>query len=408
MPIIVRPIVPDELAPWFSAIQVGFSEVIAPSEELAEFRRPFAEYPRILAALDGDQIVGTFRSFATQLTLPGGCTLAADAITAVTVRPTHRRRGALTAMMTQDLRAAADRGEPLAILIASEWPIYGRYGFGLSCDDTTLTFEPKRILFRNPTPGTVELVDVTTLRELAPPVYDRFRLAQPGSLEREPRWWDINLDILHPPGRPKWQGWQGVYRSDRGDAEGYVRYHVDQKWEGHVPRSTLNVDELIAATPAAYARLWRFVSEIDLIGTVRAETRPAEEPLRWLLVDGQAVSQSLRSAMLWIRVLDPIAALSARRSPTEGRVVLDVTDEAGFAQGRFALEAGPDGAAARRTRERADVRLPAASLGAILLGGRSLRLFEAAGLVEEGRSGGLDRVDALFRSPVEPWCATWF
>ena len=43
-----------------------------------------------------DAIRGTFRSWATELTVPGGAALPASAIAAVTVRPTHRRRGILT------------------------------------------------------------------------------------------------------------------------------------------------------------------------------------------------------------------------------------------------------------------------------------------------------------------------
>src|SRR5205807_506491 len=75
----------------------------------------------------------TFRSFATPLTVPGG-EVAADAITNITVSPTHRRRRLLSTMIEADLAAAAERGDPVAILVASEWPIYGRYGFGPAAD----------------------------------------------------------------------------------------------------------------------------------------------------------------------------------------------------------------------------------------------------------------------------------
>src|SRR5438105_12662991 len=39
---------------------------------------------------------GTLLSFTTELTLPGGTSLQANAVSAVTVLPTHRRRGLLT------------------------------------------------------------------------------------------------------------------------------------------------------------------------------------------------------------------------------------------------------------------------------------------------------------------------
>ena len=56
------------------------------------------------------------------------------ALTNVTVAPTHRRRGLLRRMITNDLRSAADRGEPVGIPIASEYPIYGRFGYGAAAE----------------------------------------------------------------------------------------------------------------------------------------------------------------------------------------------------------------------------------------------------------------------------------
>src|SRR5687768_12639657 len=105
----------------------------APASEEPRLARSFAatisEWDRVLGAYDGDRVVATFRSYGMELTVPGGF-VRADAVTNVTVAPTHRRRGLLSTMMRDDLRAAAARGEPLAALVASEWPIYGRYGFG--------------------------------------------------------------------------------------------------------------------------------------------------------------------------------------------------------------------------------------------------------------------------------------
>ena len=96
----------------------------------AEFRRPTIEIDRAIGAFDDATIVGTFRSFATRLTLPGGARIPVNAVSAVTVRPTHRRQGILTRMIADDTRRAAARGDAACILIAAEWPIYGRFGYG--------------------------------------------------------------------------------------------------------------------------------------------------------------------------------------------------------------------------------------------------------------------------------------
>ena len=41
---------------------------------------------------DAGAMVGTYRSFPTRLTVPGGARLDAGAVSAVSVRPTHRRQ----------------------------------------------------------------------------------------------------------------------------------------------------------------------------------------------------------------------------------------------------------------------------------------------------------------------------
>ncbi|HEX2300491.1 MAG TPA: hypothetical protein VHH34_18605 [Pseudonocardiaceae bacterium] len=42
------------------------------------------------------------------------------------------------------------------------------------------------------------------------------------------------------------------------------------------------------------------------------------------------------------------------------------------------------------------------------LGGYGVRTLAAAGLLDEHAPGPVDRADALFHSPVAPWCSTWF
>ncbi|MEJ7721408.1 MAG: GNAT family N-acetyltransferase [Ilumatobacteraceae bacterium] len=88
-----------------------------------------------LAAFEHGRIVATLHSFPTELTMPGGNTVSAGALTAVTCQPTHRRQGVLTRMIGADLLASKERGEPVDILIAAEYPIYGRFGYGPAVRD---------------------------------------------------------------------------------------------------------------------------------------------------------------------------------------------------------------------------------------------------------------------------------
>lgn len=126
----VRPVTESEIPDWIRALNTGFLRTpYVPDDEIAD-RSSYIDPSRTLGAFDGTRCVATFRSFPQELTAVGGNPVPADAISNVTVTVTHRRRGLLTRMMAQDLAAAKERGDVVATLIAAEYPIYGRYGFG--------------------------------------------------------------------------------------------------------------------------------------------------------------------------------------------------------------------------------------------------------------------------------------
>lgn len=412
----VRTVAHSELDGWAQQLERGF--LMSSAEGRADFLAGVVDLPRTWAAFDGDGVVGTLRSFATPLTVPGPADVTAAALTNVTVAPTHRRRGLLTAMITSDLADSARRGEAVGILIASEYPIYGRFGYGPAIESASYQIDTTLASFRLPfasagpasggDAGDVELVDPPTLRRLAPPVYECYRSGQPGAIGRDGSWWDRTLQQVPVPGTDPWDGYQVVYRSAGGAVDGYARYHAHQHWEHMRPASTLTVSELVALTPAAYRELWRFCCGVDLVTTVTASDRSVIEALPWLLVDGRAVRQTSRHDFVWVRVLDAEAALAARRYRTPGRIVLEVVDPLGFADGRYVLDGGPDGATCTRSDEAPDVTMPVDMLGSIYLGGTTLSVLGAAGRVEEHAPGVIAHVDAMFCVADPPWCSTWF
>jgi predicted acetyltransferase len=174
------------------------------------------------------------------------------------------------------------------------------------------------------------------------------------------------------------------------------------------PKGTLTVTELVAATADAYLRLWRYCCEVDLITRVQASDRPIDEPLVWLLRDGRALRQTGRFDFLWVRILDIATSLAGRRYGTEDRLVLEVSDPLGITGGRFALEAGPAGAACVPTKDTAELSMPVDALGALYMGGNSAVTLGRVGRIDEHAIGALARADVMFRTPLPPWCSTWF
>jgi predicted acetyltransferase len=378
------------------------------TDEYAEYFAGEVDLERTWAALDGAQVVGTLRSFETELTVPGPRGVTAAALTNVTVSPTHRRNGLLTQMITADLAASADRGEPVGILIASEYPIYGRFGYGPAVEGAAYLIDKGAARFRHPSVGSVERVELSELRRQAPEIYERFRREQPGAIQRSERWWDRTLRQVEVPGEPPPTSYAAVYRSAEGELEGYLRYRGKQNWDNFRPQGTLIVEDLCAATAGAYQRLWQYCCDVDLMTTVETATRSVQEALPLLLVDGRAVQQTGRHDFVWVRVLDVAAALEGRRYEVGGRLVIDVPDPLGIVQGRYVLEAGPDGAKCERTDRAPDLTVPVDVLGSIYLGGMRLYPLAQAGRIHEQRAGALAEADAMFSSLRPPWCNTWF
>jgi predicted acetyltransferase len=413
VPAEIRTIRSDELAEYVRAMRHGF-HVPPPDrpgtiDAEAEFRRGYFDLDRTWGAFDGDRCVATLHTYPFQLTVPGGATMSADGLTNVTVSATHRRQGLLRGMLDLSLRAAAERGDPVSILIASEYGIYGRFGYAVATEQATYTIDTTTARFGTTRAGTVAPVEPAELRALAPPVYERFRLDRPGSLNLEDIFWDIKLGLAHAEGEPpRWKGLCVVHRDQAGEVDGYLRYRLEEKWDERLPRYTLRVDELVSVTAGAYADLWRFCCEVDWVRTVVAEDRRMDEPLPWLLDDARAARLTNRADFLWLRLLDAPAALRARRYGQAGRIVLEVVDPGGYAAGRFALDAGPDGADCAPTREPADLTLPQSTLAAAHLGGFRLRTLAEAGLVDEHRPGALHTADRMLAGDEVPWCTVWF
>jgi predicted acetyltransferase len=402
----VRTIEASEIDGWVQCMATGFLN--HPAEGEGQYRLGHMDLDRTWGAFDADRVVGTLRSFSTPLTTPGPIQTPAAALTNVTVAPTHRRRGLLTQMITRDLRASAERGEPVGILIASEYPIYGRFGYGAAVDAAQYTVNTLTARFRDCAPGRVELADAHTLRREGPAVYERVRASQPGAIGRDEQWWDRWLGVVDAPGATPVKTYVALYRSPGGVVDGYVRYTAAQEWDQMRPKGTLSVGELAAVTAEAYLGLWRYCCEVDLVTRVEAGNRSVDEPLRWLLHDGRSLRQTGTYDFVWVRVLDVAAALSARRYPVEDRLVIEVTDPLGIIGGVFALEGGPTGATCVPTTQSAAITLPVDSLGSVYLGGMSLLDLARAGRVDEHQAGALDRADPFFRSAVTPWCSTWF
>ena len=162
-------------------------------------------------------------------------------------------------------------------------------------------------------------------------------------------------------------------------------------------------------TPRARQALWRHVLDVDLVRAVHMGGQPVDDPIRWWLANPRAMKVSRYGDFFWTRVLDIETTLAARRYRLDTELVLEI-DDALFAEntGRYVLSIENGDASCGRTDKTADLVMPIASLGSLLLGGVTASNLARGGAIRELSDGALARCDAAFSSDVAPWSATWF
>ncbi len=381
-----------------------------PTDAQLEHRRPGFLSSRSFAAYEGSDIVGTAGAHPFDMVVPGGARVAAAGVTAVGVMPTHTRRGILTSLMRAQLEDAADIGQPVAILGATESVIYGRFGYGLATTATDIRIETDHGAFARPfeDPGRLRLVSRTDALALFPAIFERHDRDRPGSINRLPiRWAHPRMYGPVPEGDTPPPEIYVVHEDAKGKLDGALAYEIldrDSWWD---KPGYIEVHDLFGS-PTAYVALWRYLLDVDLVHGIKAHMRMPDEPVRWMLADPRRLEMKLQD-QLWLRVLDVPTALAARTYGRPDRLVLDVADPfLGFG-GRFELEADESGkATCKPTRRAADLELTIADLGAVYLGGASFAVLAAAGRVVERRSSTVSRVDQLFAHNPLPWCNTFF
>jgi predicted acetyltransferase len=314
--------------------------------------------------------------------------------------------------MARQLDDVLERGEPVAVLTASESVIYGRFGYGLATWATAFTIDRLHARLARPLDvgGRVVMLDNDEAAKRIPDLYDDLRRRHLGALSRPPGWWAEYFRDPEDRRDGASSRFYALHEADTGEADGFVAYRVKKNWmDDGVAAGETQVYELYGSSPAVRAALWQFCLGVDLTATLSCSNAPVDEPLRWMLSDPRRFRVTGVADWLWARLVDIPAALGGRRYTSPARLVLDVADSfKPHNTGRYELVGGPDGAECGRTDSEPDLALSVADLGALYLGGVGCTALARAGRIEECRPGALATGDALFATPEAPWCATEF
>ncbi|TQM80621.1 putative acetyltransferase [Saccharothrix saharensis] len=402
MALTLRTLTADDLAEFQRVVNASFlSDSV---EDQLERWRGLFEPERHHAVFDGDELIGGGGIQTREITLPGAGPQPVAAVTSVGVKPGHRRRGVLTRVMRAQLHGLHEEGrEAIAALWASEAAIYPRFGYGLAAEFARLEV-PRGAEFH---PGVS--VDGERLREVSrdeampamKAVYDDVRPGRTGWLSRLDAAWehqfaDTERDrdglsayhyVLHP--------------------QGYAVYRIKHDWRERGPRNELHVREIAARTDEAYAALYRYLLDVDLVGEVKSYTA-SDDPVVHLLDDVRLALRG-RSDALWVRVVDVDRALTQRRYNSDVDAVLEVSD--GFCPwnaGRWRFTVKDGTATVHRVDDAPDLVLDVQALGAAYLGGTRLAMLARAQRVSEVTEGALNAVSHALLGDREPHCPEVF
>jgi predicted acetyltransferase len=394
----------DEMRAAMGAIWHYFGQNLPTEDAIKHFARVLP-HERVHAGFDGKEIVGGTGAFPFDLFVPGGQVKAAG-VTVTGVLPTHRRRGYLRGLQRSLIDDARSRGEPVAVLWATEDTIYGQFGYGMASmsaeidvpHDRTAPFAPAASI------GQTRLVPLDEAEPLVARVYERVARVTPGMFVRTPEWWQDRV-LKDMEWKRRGGGFLQCVVLEIGEKPAaYALYRMNAFFERGVQSGSIFVVEAMGDTAEATHAIWRYLLGIDWLARVKAHLLPLDHPLLLSLADPRRLNFLVREG-LWIRLIEVGAALSARGYATDDAIVVEVTDEfCPWNAGRWRIARG----GTEKTNAEPDLSCDVASLGCVYLGGFTFAQLARSLRMKEMRAGAIARADAMFRTDRAPWCPEIF
>lgn len=383
--ITIRSATDDDVA----AIQLlgGTSFGVVSEPSYTELRSQVFRTEEAIVAVEDGRVVGHATSTRMTLTVPGARTVEACGVAGVMVAPTHRRRGILRAIYTEQHRRTEAAGLALTIFTASQGAIYGRFGYGPTIRENAVSIDRRfaEFLPSAPDPGGVVLSTMADAGEPVRAIYDRWRRLVPGGQVRpEARW---QMDLADSPAFR--DGGTELFAFLHPD--GYVLYRYHRREHG----KAAVIEEMRAVTAEAHIALWRALFGLELCSHVEAVLTD-NDPLPYLLTDLRLVRTKARYDGLWLRLMDIPAALTGRSYLRDLDVVLAVQDPFRNAGGTFALRIRDGIAECAPTTRTADIELGIDVLASMYLGAYPARVFAGANRLQAKDTAQLRALDEAF------------
>ncbi len=365
-----------------------------------------------LGAFEDGELATTYAAYPFTIRLNGAPARAAG-VTFVGTLPWFRRRGHLRKITEVDFkRRYEERMEPIAILTASISGLYHRYGYAVTAFRNRYSIDPRWInvapslpkpegVWREGKPD-----DLPLLKDL----YRTFAGDRNGYLHRASVIWDSQVLGLKPGYGPDYGRSIIAVYEEGGAPQGYAAYsakYFDSFWDGAGEGQRVLVRDIAWLTPSAYRAIWEHFRTFDLAVRVQMFA-PVDDPAPDLLLDPREL-HAQRFDWILGRIIDVERALPLRPYGATGRIVFEVRDAmCPWNDGRWSLEAGPEGAAISRTKESPQLTLDISALALLLFGTIAPSRAVRIGRAEASPDAPLDLWDAMWRTKHAPYCPDGF
>jgi predicted acetyltransferase len=365
-----------------------------------------------LCAFEDGEIATSYAAYPFTIRLNGAPARAAG-VTFVGTLPWFRRRGHLRKIMETDFRRRyEERMEPIAILTASISAIYHRYGYAVTAHRDRFSIDPRWINFAPSLPKAegnwreISSDDPQPIKDL----YRKFATDRNGYIHRGQAMWTFGaLGTAAGFGPDMGKGILALYE-EGGEPQGYVTYSAkwfENAWDGAGEGQRVFVRDYAWLTPSAYRAIWQHLKSFDLAIRVQMFA-PVDDPARDVLLDPREL-HAQRFDWILGRVIDLEQALPLRPYGETGRVTFEVRDAmCPWNDGRWALEAGPEGAAVSRTKDTPQLSMDVSTLALLMFGTITPSHAVRIGRAEASPDAPLDLWDMMWRTKHAPFCPDGF
>jgi len=360
-----------------------------------------------LCAFDGPRLVSSFSTIPFTMRA-NGTAVPMGGVSAVGTLPEYRRQGLVRRIATRAFADMRERGQAVASLWASQAAIYQRYGYAMASVLRSYRVDTADIAFHDGDDGTsrVERLDVSSGYDLVKQVYIAFIADRMCYLHRaRPLWLNNALDEGDAEGPIH----IALARGADGQPDGYAIYTLRAGKRDHASRGQeVVIRDLAWLSPGAYRSLWSFIGRHDLVGSVRWDNAPADDPAVEFFMEPRLLHARDHEGF-WLRVVDVPEALAGRGWDADGELTIAVAEDslAPWNTGTWRVSVSGGSAEVASGNGSADLRLSVKALALLYTGRRSARELRAWGMLE-GEPGALRRADALFATPHAPHCPDHF